>query len=336
MITGDHEITAKAIAKEAGLCEDSDEVITGDIIEKMSVSQLDKRIKNVTVFARITPDNKLKIIEALKSSGKVIAMTGDGVNDALSLNAADIGIGMGRIGTDVAKESSDLILLDDNFGNIIHGVEEGREILRKIKKVVLYLFSTSLGEVFTILVGLAIGFPLPILAIQVLWLNLVTDGFLDVALALNQQGPVRKKKIFKKVSIIDKIMLQRMFFMAVPMAVGTLWLFSRNYQNDISKAWTISLAVLAVFQWFNAWNCRSEKKSIFKVRFLSNKFLIGATIIVIGLQVLAIYTPFFQRVLKTVPLNFYDWIWIISIALSIIVIEEIRKFFQRRKVKFFS
>lgn len=335
MITGDHEITARAIAIEAGICTEEDEVMNGEEIEKLNVVQLAKEIKNIKVFARITPENKLKIIEAFKSNGTVVAMTGDGVNDALSLTAADIGIGMGKIGTDVAKEASDLILLDDNFGNIIHGVEEGREILRKIKKVVLYLFATNLGEVLTILAGLAIGFPLPILAIQVLWLNLVTDGFLDVALALSpQEKGVRK--IFKKVSIIDKITLQRMFFMAVPMAIGTLWMFSQNYQNDLPRAWTISLALLAVFQWFNAWNCQSEKTSIFKIDLFANKLLIGATLIVASLQGIAIYTPFFQKILKTVPISVYDWIWIICIALSIVVIEEIRKLLQRKGIKFFS
>lgn len=335
MITGDHEITAKAIAMEAGICMEKDEVLTGDLVEKMSQEKLVGKIKNVKVFARITPENKLKIIEAYKESGVIIAMTGDGVNDALSLTAADIGIGMGKIGTDVAKEASDLILLDDNFGNIIYGVEEGREILRKIKKVVLYLFSTSLGEVLTILFGLFIGFPLPILAIQILWLNLVTDGFLDVALALGPREP-GKKKIFKKVSIIDKIMLQRMFFMAVPMAIGTLWLFSQNYLEDISKAWTISLATLAVFQWLNAWNCRTEEKSIFQINFFANKFLVWATLIVIGLQGLAIYTPFFQKILKTVPLNLRDWVWIILISMSVVMVEEVRKFFQRKGIRFFN
>jgi len=335
MITGDHEITARTIAMEAGICNENDEVMVGEDIEKMEVSQLAKKIKDIKVFARITPENKLKIIEAFKFNGTIVAMTGDGVNDALSLTAADIGIAMGKIGTEVAKEASDLILLDDNFGNIIHGVEEGREILRKIKKVVLYLFSTGLGEVMTILVGLAMGFPLPILAIQILWLNLVTDGFLDVALALGPQN-MGKKKIFKKIAIIDKIMIQRMFFMAVPMAIGTLWLFSRHYQTDLPTALTISLATLAVFQWFNAWNCRSEEKSIFKVGFFSNKFLVGATLIVIFLQGLAIYNPFFQKILKTVPIGISDWIWIIGISSSVIVVEEIRKFLQRKGVKFFN
>ncbi|MFA5777113.1 MAG: HAD-IC family P-type ATPase [Parcubacteria group bacterium] len=324
MITGDHQITAMAIAKEAGIYKSADEVLNGEEIEKLNEEELALKIKNVSVFARITPDQKLKIIKAYQANGMVIAMTGDGVNDALSLTAADIGIGMGKIGTEVAKEASDIILLDDNFGSITHGVEEGRNIFDSIKKVVLYLFSTSLGEVFVILGALFIGFPLPILAAQILWLNLVTDGFLDMALAMEpKEGG--KSGIYRKTFIVDKLMLQRMFFMALPMAIGTLYLFSQNYQTDIAKAWTISLTTLAVFQWFNAWNCRSESSSIFKMNPFSNKFLVGATGVVIGLQLLAVYNPFFQKVLRTVPLSGKDWAVIAGVAFSIVIIEELRK-----------
>ncbi len=329
MITGDHEITARAIAKDAGIYKKNDEVLSGEEIIKLTDDELSEKIKNVSVFARITPDQKLRIIKAYQLNGIVIAMTGDGVNDALSLTAADIGIGMGKIGTEVAKEASDIILLDDDFANITHGVEEGRNIFTTIKKVVLYLFSTSLGEVFVILGALLIGFPLPILAAQILWLNLVTDGFLDMALAMEpkEEG---KNSIYKKTFIVDKLMLQRMFFMALPMAIGTLYLFSQNYQTDIAKAWTISLTTLAVFQWFNAWNCRSESSSIFKMNLFSNKFLLGATFIVISLQMLAIYNPFFQKVLRTVPLSGKEWLTIILIALSIIIVEEVRKISYRK------
>lgn len=332
MITGDHEITAKAIAKEAGIWKAKDEILSGEEIKRMSDKELAGKIKNVSVFARITPDQKLRIIKAYQENNMAIAMTGDGVNDALSLTAADIGIGMGRIGTEVAKEASDVILLDDNFANITHGMEEGRNIFKTIKKVVLYLFSTSLGEVLVILGALFLGFPLPILAAQILWLNLVTDGFLDIALAMESEE-YGKNKYYKKTFIVDQLMIKRMFFMAVPMALGTLYLFSESYQINIVKAWTISLTTLAVFQWFNAWNCRSEEKSIFMMNPFSNKFLVGATLIVISLQMLAIYNPFLQKVLHTVPLSGKEWRMIILAALSIIVIEEIRKIFWKIKNK---
>jgi Ca2+-transporting ATPase len=330
MITGDHESAARSIAKEAGIFKVNDEVLNGEEIMKLTNDELASRIGNVSVFARITPDQKLKIIKAYQANGLVIAMTGDGVNDALSLAAADIGISMGKIGTEVAKESSDLILLDDNFANITHGVEEGRNIFNAIKKVVLYLFSTSLGEVLVILGALLLGFPLPILAAQILWLNLVTDGFLDVALAMEPKEDGGNKS-YKKTFIIDKLMIQRMFFMAVPMAIGTLYLFSQNYQIDMGRAWTISLTTMAVFQWFNVWNCRSKEKSILAMNPFSNKFLIGATVIVVSLQLLAVYNPFFQKVLRTVPLSGKDWIVIVLIASLILIVEELRKLFYGRK-----
>jgi P-type Ca2+ transporter type 2C len=334
MITGDYKVTAEAIAKEAGIYKSKDEIISGEEIEKMSENELAEKIKKASVFSRVTPDHKLKIIQAYKLNKTVVAMTGDGVNDTLSLAAADIGISMGKIGTDVAKEASDLILLDDNFGNIAHGVEEGRRIFKTIKKVILYLFSTSLGEVITILGALLIGLPLPLLAAHILWLNLVTDGFLDVGLAMEPEGKIaRAKNYFKRKNhILDRLMFKRMVIMALPMAIGTIFLFSQNYQTDLTKAWTISLTTLAVFQWFNVWSCRSEEKSIFSLNPFSNKLLLVMTFVVVSLQILAVYNPFMQRALKTAPLDFSDWTIILAVASSVIFGEEIRKFFYRRKI----
>lgn len=326
MITGDHEVTAKTVAKEAGIFKEGEKIIIGKQIEEMTEETLADHLDKVSVFARVFPMHKLKIVNAYKLRGKIIAMTGDGINDALSLKASDVGVAMGRIGTEVAKDASDIVLLDDNFGSIVSGVKEGRNILRTIKKVILYLLSTSVGEVLTIIGAILLGMPLPILAAQILWLNLVTDGFLDVALAME---PAKEGFSARKTSslygLIDKLMFQRIFVMAVPMAIGTLFLFSRYYQSDLSKAWTISLTTLAVFQWFNAWNCRSHNDSIFYSNPLSNKFLAAATFTVISLQFLAIYNGFFQKLLRTVPLTSREWLIIISVAFSIIAVEEIRK-----------
>jgi len=220
-----------------------------------------------------------------------------------------------------------MVLLDDNFSTMVGAVEEGRRIFDNIRKFTNYLLSTSLGEVFVLLGALLIGFPLPILAAQILWLNLVTDGFLDVALAMEPKEP--KKIFFAKTTLVDTLMIRRMLLMALPMAIGTLFLFSQYYQDDIAKAWTISLTVLAVFQWFNAWNCRSAEKSIFSMNPFSNKFLLGATGVIIMLQLMAVYSPLFQKVLRTVPLDRDDWLIIIPVAFSIVVVEEIRKFFYR-------
>ncbi len=334
MITGDHKITAQAIAEEVGIFKKGDIILEGIEIDNMDEKTLVRHLEHVSVFSRVTPLNKLKIINAYKVAGKTVAMTGDGVNDALSLTAADVGVAMGRIGTEVAKEAADIVLLDDNFGSIVSGVEEGRNIYRTIRRVILYLFSTSFGEVLTIVGAIILGFPLPILAAQILWLNLVTDGFLDVALAMEpkKEEILVKRKFKGKENLIDRLMITRMFTMAVPMAFGTLFLFAQNYQVNMAKAWTISLTTLAVFQWFNAWNCRSKIKSIFSADFFSNKFLLGATSIVVGLHLLAIYNPFFQKVLRTVPLGAKDWLIIIAVAFSIVIIEEIRKMIHRRRV----
>ncbi len=327
MITGDHKITAQAIARDAGIFHEGDEILIGQDIDALTDDELSQKLKNVSVFARVTPEHKMKIINAYKIRGEIVAMTGDGVNDAPSLVAADLGVAMGVIGTEVAKEAADIVLLDDNFGSIVAAVEEGRNIYKTIKKVILYLFSTSVGEVLTITGAIFLGYPLPVLPVQIIWLNFVTDGFLDVALAMEPKEDNLLRGNFErpKKYLIDKLMVKRMVLMALAMMIGTLFLFKDYFENDIIKAWTVSLTVLAVFQWFNAWNCRHEKKSIFAMNFFSNKFLVGATIIVIFFQLAAIYTPFLQNILQTTSLDISDWLKIIIVAFSIIIAEEIRK-----------
>lgn len=332
MVTGDHKVTARAIAAEAGVYHEGDGILTGAEIDELYDAELAKRLATTSVFARVTPEHKMRIITAYKNLGEVVAMTGDGVNDAPSLVAADLGVAMGKIGTEVAKEAADIVLLDDNFGSIISAIEEGKSIYRTIKKVVLYLFSTSLGEVLTITAALLLGYPLPLLAAQIIWLNFVTDGFLDVALAMEpkERGLLSERFARPARYLVDRLMAVRMLVMAVTMMLGTLFLFREYVGIDFDKALTISLTTLAVFQWFNAWNCRSETRSIFAMNPLSNRFLIGATAIVIMLQILAVYTPFLQGVLHTVPLALSDWLIIIPVAASIIVAEEARKFLARR------
>ena len=332
MITGDHILTAEAIAREAGIFHDGEKVLTGEEINSLSEDELSDILEGVSVFARVTPEHKLKIVRAYQKLGLTIAMTGDGVNDAPSLVAADLGIAMGKIGTEVAKEASDIVLLDDNFKSIISAIEEGRNIYKTIKKVILYLFSTNMGEVFTITGALLLGLPLPVLAAQIVWLNLVTDGFLDVALAMEpkEDDLLERNFVHPKKYLLDNLTIFRMFVMAAPMTLGSIYLFNMFYQIDLIKAWTVSLTVLAMFQWFNAWNCRHERKSIFQTNLFSNKFLVGATIIVVVLQLLAIYNPILEQILNTTPLSLSDWLLIIPVAFSIIIVEEIRKFFQRR------
>lgn len=335
MITGDHKITAQAIAKEAGIFKEGDEILIGKDIEEISDEELILKLPRISVFARVTPEHKLRIIESYRKRKEIIAMTGDGVNDAPSLVAADLGVAMGKIGTEVAKEASDIVLLDDNFSTIISAIEEGKSIYKTIKKVIVYLFSTSLGEVLTISIALFSGYPLPLLASQIIWLNFVTDGFLVVALAMEpkEKGLLREK--FKRQGryLVDSLMIQRVFVMALTMSIGAFFVFQKYLDIDLTKALTMSLTTLAIFQWFNAFNCRSENKSIFRMNFFSNKWLIGAMFVVVFLQLMAVYNPIMQKILRTTALEFSDWLIAIAIAFSIIIIEEFRKVVYRKFAK---
>lgn len=333
MITGDHAITAQAIATEAGIFKDGDTVITGHDLDTLPADSLAMKIKTTSVFARVTPNHKLKIIEAYKKSGMIIAMTGDGVNDAPSLVAADLGVAMGKVGTEVAKEAADIILLDDNFGTIVAAIEEGRHIYKTIKKVVLYLFSTGAGEALTIFGAVALGMPLPVLASQIIWLNFVTDGFLTVALGFEpKEDQLLNHKAGKQDhKLIDGAGVKRMILMALPMSVGTLIVFSHYMDLNMTKALTMSLTTLAIFQWFNAWNCRHETESIFNKNIFSNIPLVASLAIVIILQILAVYTPLLQKLLHTTPLSLNEWLICITMSLTVIVVEEIRKLIARYK-----
>jgi len=334
MITGDHRLTAQAIAKEADIWREGDSVLTGEEIDKMSEDELAEKLARTSVFARVTPDHKLRIIQAYRKRGEIVAMTGDGVNDAPSLVAADLGVAMGKIGTEVAKEASDIVLLDDNFASIVSATEEGRSIYKTVKKVLTFLFSTSIGEVINITGALILKWPIPLLPSQIIWLNFITDGFLTAALAMEpkEKGLMQGKFERPKKWIVDGFMAKRMLLMAPVMGLGTLYLFSQYFETDIAKGWTVALTTMAVFQWFNAWNCRSESKSIFQMNPFSNMYLVGMTAIVICLQLAAVYTPFLQKVLHTVPLSLSEWLIIIPIAGLVILVEEIRKFFFRRNL----
>lgn len=332
MITGDHQLTALSIAREADIWREGDESLTGEEMERLSPEEFKERLARVTVFARVTPEHKLRIVEGFRARGETIAMTGDGVNDAPSLVAADLGVAMGKIGTDVAKGAADIVLLDDNFGNIVSAAEEGRGIYVTIKKVILYLFSTNVGEVLVIVGAILLGFPLPLLAAQIIWLNFVTDGFLVAALAMEpkEKGLLRGAFSRPKKWIIDGIMAKRMVLMALPMGIGTLYMFAQYLETDPAKALTISLTLLAIFQWLNVWNCRSDRESIFRTNPFSNLFLVAGTAVVIALQLFAVYAPVMQKFLHTVALGREEWFILVLIALSVIAVEEIRKFFYRR------
>ncbi len=335
MITGDHVITAEAIATEAGIFRRGDTIITGQELDTLSAKQLARKLTKTSVFARVTPEHKLKIIEAYRHSGKIIAMTGDGVNDAPSLVAADLGVSMGVIGTEVAKEASDIILLDDNFGSIVSAIEEGRSIYKTIKKVILYLFSTGLGEVFSIAGALILALPLPVSPSQIIWLNFVTDGFLVVALGMEPKEAGLLKSSFgsRSKSLVDWLMTKRIIIMSLTMAAGTLAVFNYYLGSQPAIAGTMALTTLAVFQWFNAWNSRSEIKSVFMMNPFSNWYLVAATLVVIILQWWAVYSPFMNKFLHTTPLSAREWMVCVAVAGSVIVVEEIRKLIARAEMR---
>lgn len=329
MITGDFPETAKAIAKSAGIYKDGQIVLTGKELNNLSTQQLEQILPQATVFARVTPEDKMKIVKSYQAQGLIVAMTGDGVNDVPPVVAADLGIAMGKIGTDVTKESADIVLLDDNFSTIAAAVEEGRNIYLTIKRALLYLFSTSLGELLVIVGALVLSWPLPVTAVQILWLNFVTDGFITVAFAVEpKEGnllrlPYRKPTKF----IIDWLTVQRLVPMAIIMAVGTLAAFYFYKDGDMVKANTFAVTVLAAYQWFNAFNARSETRSAFKNLF-SNRWLIAAVSFVVLAHVAVVHTDLGQKFLGTTMLTAKEWLAAVAIASSVLWYEEIAKFIK--------
>jgi len=325
MITGDHALTAQAIAREVGIYRDGDMELTGRELESMDEGELQAVVENVSVYARVNPEHKLKIIQALRSKGHVISMTGDGVNDAPALKSADIGVAMNS-GTDVSKGSSDMVLLDDNFTTIVSAVEEGRHIFDNIRKFVRYLLATNFGEVFTIFLASIVGFPLPLVAVQILWINLLTDGLPALSLAFEPKEPdiMDNPPHENKANIVDRPMAINIFYIGTIMAIGTLYLFSITEE---AKAMTFAFTTLVMFQLFNVFNCRSFRGSIFSKTF--NPILLGSVLLSFALQLCVIYIAPLSKVFYTVPLNIGDWAIIIATSASILFFEEIRKLVQR-------
>lgn len=333
MITGDHAVTATAIAREAGVYSEGDDVLSGVEIKSMTDEELSERIQNVTVFARVTPEHKLRIIEAYKRAGNIIAMTGDGVNDVPSLVAANLGVGMGKIGTEVAKEAADIVLLDDNFGNIPRAVEEGRNIFSTIKKTLLFLFSTNLAELLVIVFAVVMLLPIPLTPAQIVWLNLVTDSFLVMALAFLPRDADLLRGNYPKPSkyILGRAAAFRLVLFGLIITIGTLFVFVLYRSADLTMARTMAFITLSLFQFFRLWSVRSDTQSIFSESPLKLPWLLTASLVAIGLQLLAIYAPFMNKLLETVPLGPVDWLIAIGVAATIIAIDEIRKFDVRRK-----
>lgn len=325
MITGDHAITANAIAKELGI---KGAVLTGAELEKMSLEQLENVVESISIYARVSPEHKVMILKALRNKGHVVAMTGDGVNDAPALKLADIGTAVGS-GTDVAKEASDMILVDDNFVSVVSAVMEGRGVYDNIKKFVNYLFSCNLGEVLIIFLALLLEMPLPLIAIQILWVNLLTDGFPALALGIDPVDPdVMKKPPRKKdEKIINEKDLVNILVEGSVIALGVLFLFNSYLPQGEEHARTIAFTSLVLFQMFNVLNYRAGERSIFGVEFIRNKWLLAAIVFSLLLQVIVIYS--FNGMFGTVPLTAMDWIVCIIVSSSILIIYEVVRLIKR-------
>ena len=331
MITGDHIITAKAIAKDLGILRGSDLAITGEELDKIPQAVLQRNIMNYSVFARVTPEHKVRIVKAYQSTGAVVAMTGDGVNDAPALKNADIGIAMGKNGTDVAKNAADMVLTDDNFVTIVEAVKQGRNIFDNIKKAVHFLIATNIGEIVTIFLGLILGLKSPLLAIQLLWINLVTDSLPAIALGLEKPETdiMNKKPRDSKKGIFADGLWQRIITEGTMLGILTLVAFSvGNYLYDIEVGRTMAFVSLGLLELVHSFNIKSEE-SIFKVGLFENKYLLGAFILGALLQIVVVVIPSVAEVFKLVPLTQVQWMYTFGISILPLVIMEIQKAFNK-------
>lgn len=335
MITGDHIATAKAIAKNLGILNSGEKAITGNELNKISDNELERNIASYSVFARVTPEHKVRIVKAWQKKGAVVAMTGDGVNDSPALKNADIGIAMGKGGTDVAKNASDMILADDNFVTIIEAVRQGRTIYDNIKKAIHFLIATNIGEITTIFIGLLSGLESPLLAIQLLWINLVTDSFPAIALGLEKEEKniMTRKPRDSKESIFAGGLWEKIITEGVMIGTLTLFAFSLGTRLfGLTVGRTMAFVALGLLELVHSFNIKSEE-SIFKMGLLENKYLIGSFILGSLLQIIVVIVPYFAKIFELVPLNSIQWIYTVAISIVPILVMEIQKKFKEIKSK---
>ncbi|MCO5382292.1 MAG: cation-transporting P-type ATPase [Methanosarcina barkeri] len=334
MITGDHKITAFAIARELGIFREGDLVLTGIELDALDDRKFEEIVEKISVYARVYPEHKLKVVEALKKKGYVVAMTGDGVNDAPALKAADMGIAMGITGTDVSKEASSMILTDDNFASIVSAVEEGRNILKNIKNFIAYGLTCHIGVVLIVLIGVLAWQILPVIAVQILWINLITDGLPPMALSLEapDKGLMKQKPRKSTEGLVSKRMIIASLGLGSLIAIQSLGVLYWSLDNGVSlpKIQTLIFTLVVISLMFNAFNWRSDRNSIFSLGIFTNRSLIYAVLSTVLLQLAAIYVPIMQTAFRTVPLSFSDWAMIIPLASTTLIAMEITKYLEKR------
>jgi Ca2+-transporting ATPase len=332
MITGDHAGTARAIAMRLGIAQSDDAVLTGSELTELSPQQLQARVAEVPVYARVSPEQKIKIVEGLQARGEFVAMTGDGVNDAPALKRAEIGVAMGLKGTDVAREAADMVLLDDNFATIVAAVQEGRRIFDNIRKFIKDTMSSNSGEIWTLLLAPFFGLPIPLLPIHILWINLVTDGLPGLAFSAEpaERGVMQRPPRPPDESIFAHGMWQHILWVGLfvgALSIGTqAWAWTRGVEY-----WqTMVFTVLTVSQLFHSLAVRSERESLFSIGLTSNPAMLGAVVLTLALQLMVIYVPAFNPLFHTQPLPLPELLACLALSSLVLVAVEIEKWLMRR------
>ena len=335
MITGDHKNTALAIAKGLNICTTDDQAITGEELEKMSDEELSKRVDKIRVFARVSPNHKLRIVKAFKKKNNIVAMTGDGVNDAPAIKEADIGVAMGISGTDVTKEAAAMVLMDDNFATIVSAVEEGRVIYDNIRKFIRYLLSCNLGEVLTMFLASLFYMPNPLTPIQILFVNLATDGLPAIALGVDppDKDIMRQQPRQKNEGIFARGLWEKIIVRGCLIGVCTLLSFmvGRYYGMNLATCRTIALCTLVMSQLLHVFECRSERHSIFEINIFTNIYLLGALLVSITMICCILYVPFLRGIFNTVALNLGQWLLVIFFSGIIFLINSVYLLIKSKK-----
>ncbi|MBE9505987.1 MAG: HAD-IC family P-type ATPase [Chloroflexi bacterium] len=326
MITGDHKITAAAIARELELPEGR--AVEGRELQQMSDDELAREIGGISVFARIEPLHKLRIVNALKSQGHIVAMTGDGVNDAPALKSSNIGISMGLTGTDVAKEASDMVLADDNFASVVAAIEEGRAIFARLRNVLFFLLSTNIGELIALTVSVAVVGKAPLLAVQIIWVNLVTDTAAAIPLGLEPKAgdELTQPPRHPRVGLLFPGLIMRIVFLSCMMGIGVFVIFNwAQARMPLDEARTLAFCSMVAFEWFRSFNARSDERTLLSIGLLRNPYLIASITVAVLLQLGVVYLPFAQVAFHTAPLSIEQWGIAVAAAAALFTVEEIRK-----------